>query len=307
MLTEAPAQPGDEGGQAEGLPELSAAPLKDGDKLRAVATTNIVADVVANVGGNKIELTGLLPAGADPHTYEPTPRDLRAMADAHVIFANGVGLEAFLDEMLENAGSDAPVIPVSHGVELLELDPLEDGGEEHQGADPHTWFDPNNVVIWVHNIEHALSELDPANVEVYEADAQAYVEKLEALDAWIREQVAQIPEENRKLVTDHRVFGYFADEYGFEQVGAVIKAYSTIAEPSARELAELEDDIRKYDVPAVFAGTTVNPRVAERIAQDTGITLVPLYTGSLSEPSGEAATYIDFMRYDVNAIVAALK
>jgi ABC-type Zn uptake system ZnuABC Zn-binding protein ZnuA len=292
---------------ARGLPALSAVHLGDGEKLRVVATTNTVADVVSNVGRNRIELTGLLPAGADPHAYEPTPQDLRAVAGAHVIFANGVGLEAFLDEMIRNAGGDAPVVPVSRGIELLEVNPSEADEPDHLGADPHTWFDPKNVVIWTQNIERTLAALDPANAKVYEANAQAYVARLEALDAWIREQVAQVPAENRKIVSDHRVLGYFAQEYGFEVVGAVVEAYSAAAEPSAQELVTLEDSIRQLGVPAVFVGRSVNPKLAARVAEDTGIRLVPLYTGSLSEAGGEAGTYIDFMRYDVGAIVAALK
>ncbi|MFQ5859366.1 MAG: metal ABC transporter solute-binding protein, Zn/Mn family [Anaerolineae bacterium] len=303
----APAQQGSEDRHTEGLAALSAAPLGGDEKLRVVATTNIVADVVANVGGDRIELKGLLPVGADPHAYEPTPQDLRTVADAHVIFANGVGLEAFLDEMIRNAGGDAPVISVSQGVKLLERDPRGDSGEEHKGADPHTWFAPNNVTVWVHNIERALVSLDPANAESYEVNAQAYVAKLGALDAWIRDQVDQVPGQNRKIVTDHRVLGYFGDEYGFEMIGAMVEAYSAAAEPSAQELAALEDSIRQFGVPAVFVGRTVNPKLAERVADDTGIQLVALYTGSLSEPGGEADTYIDFMRYDVNAIVEALK
>ncbi|MFQ5340482.1 MAG: metal ABC transporter solute-binding protein, Zn/Mn family [Anaerolineae bacterium] len=291
---------------AEDLPRLPAASLGEGQKLRVVATTNIVADVVGNVGGDRIELTGLLPAGADPHAYEPTPQDLRAVAGAHVIFANGVGLEAFLDKMIRNAGGDAPVVPVSQGVSLLEMGPGDDD-PDHVGADPHAWFDPNNVVIWAQNIERTLAALDPANTKVYAANAQAYVAKLEALDAWIREQVAQVPAENRKIVTDHRVLGYFARAYGFELVGAVVEAYSAAAEPSAQEIVALEDNIRQFGVPAVFVGRTVNSKIAARVAEDTGIQLISLYTGSLSEAGGEASSYLDFMRYDVSAIVAALK
>ncbi|MBS1254065.1 MAG: Manganese ABC transporter substrate-binding lipoprotein [Anaerolineales bacterium] len=212
---------------------------------------------------------------------------------------------------------DAPVVHVSRGIEFLEAgnsddgqtEPAEEPGheDEHGEVDPHTWFDPNNVIIWTDNIEQALSALDPANTVAYEANAQTYKRKLEELDAWIREQVAQIPAENRMLVTDHHVLSYFADEYGFEQVGAVIGAFSTIAEPSARELAALEDRIRQHGVPAVFVSSTVNPKVAARVAQDTGIELAPLYTGSLSKPSGDASTYLDFMRYNVRAIVSALR
>jgi ABC-type Zn uptake system ZnuABC Zn-binding protein ZnuA len=292
---------------------LAPASLGAGKKLRVVATTSIVADVVSNVGGDEIELTGLLPIGADPHTYQATPQDLRAVADAHVIFANGAGLEAFLDEMLRNAGGNAPVVHVSEGIEFRELsaeaghDDAASEDHAHADVDPHTWFDPNNVIVWVDNVERALSQLDPAHTDAYQANAEAYRAALEELDAWIRQQVSQVPAGNRKLVTDHLVLGYFADEYGFEQIGAVIGAFSTVAEPSAQQIAALEDDIRRLGVPAVFVSTTVNPKVSERVAQDTGVRLVRLYTGSLTEPAGEAGTYLDFMRYDVNAIVSALR
>ena len=291
-------------------PELSPVSLGEGEKLRVVATTSIVADVVSNVGGHNIELTELLPRGTDPHSYQPTPRDLRTVADAHVVFANGAGLEEFLDEMLENAGGDAAVIHVSHGIEFLESEGAhEHAGEEHshEAIDPHVWFNPHNVIAWVHNIEHTLSELDPANAEDYEANAHAYEEALEELDAWIRKQVAQISEENRELVTDHRMFAYFADEYGFEQIGTVVPGYSTLAEPSAQQLANLQEAIQEYDVPAVFVGANVNPKVSEQVAKDTGTELVQFYTGSLSESGDPAGTYLDYMRYHVNVIVSALK
>ncbi|HIE57944.1 MAG TPA: zinc ABC transporter substrate-binding protein, partial [Anaerolineales bacterium] len=127
------------------------------------------------------------------------------------------------------------------------------------------------------------------------------------LDTWIRQQVANIPPENRKLVTDHVLFGYFADEYGFKQIGALIPGYSTLAEPSAQELAAIEDAIREYNVPAVFVGNTVNPALGGQVAEDTGIKLVTIYTGSLSDENGDAPTYLDYIRYNVTAFVNALK
>jgi ABC-type Zn uptake system ZnuABC Zn-binding protein ZnuA len=305
---------------ADDWPELSPVSLGEGEKLRVVATTNIVADVVSNVGSDKIALIGLMPVGADPHTYEPTPQDLRSVADAHVIFVNGLGLEEFLAELIENAGRDAPIVSVSSGIEVPELEGKhEHAGEEHEGqgeegghpphagSDPHAWLDPNNVILWTENIEHALGGLDPDDAEVYKANADAYIAQLKELDTWVQEQVTRVPETHRKLVTDHAVFGYFAGRYGFELVGAIVGSFSTVAEPSAQELAELEDAIQTYGVPAVFVGTTVNPKLSEQIARDTGIKLVPVYTGSLGNPDSGAGTYIDYMRYNVNAIVSALK
>ncbi len=282
-------------------------------KLKVVASTTIVGDVVAQVGGDLIELTVLFPPGADPHTFEPRPQDLAALSEAQVVVINGLDLEEALEPALE-ANVKGTIVHASEGIEVLAFEGKEHEGEEHQGeehhhegGDPHTWTDPNNVIVWVQNIAAALAEADPANAKAYQANAEAYVAALTELDGWIRTQLAQIPAERRKLVTDHRAFGYFVDEYGLEQVGALVGSFSTNAAPSAQELAALEDKIKEQGVPAVFVGKTVNPALAEQVAQDTGVKLVHVYTGSLSQPGGEADSYLAFMRYNVNAIVEALK
>lgn len=268
--------------------------------LEVAATTSIVGDVVRAVGGEAISLTVLLPAGADPHTFEPTPREMASLADVQVIFVNGGGLETFLGALL--AAVTAPVVSVSEGVTFLSLSP---GGQE-QGVDPHVWFDPRNVVVWAKNIARELALLDPANEDGYAARALAYEQELKDLDAWIVEAVAAIPRERRKLVSDHEAFGYFVDRYGFDDVGTVIPGLSTLAEPSAQGLAALEDAVRERGVPAIFVGITVNPALAEQVAQDTGARIVFLYTGALSGTAGPAGTYLDLMRYDVRTIVQAL-
>ncbi len=301
--------------------ELSPVELAEGEKLQVIATTSIVADIVRQVGGDLIDLTLLLPIGTDPHTFEPTPRDLASVADADLIFANGLGLESFLEEMLEHAGGEAVTVPVSEGVEVRQFgggevtEPEQEGeeqeqdGEDHQhhGADPHTWTSPANAVVFVHNVEQALSGLDPANGERYAANAEAYEAQLEALDGWVKAQIETIPPENRALVTDHAAFGYYADRYGLEQIGAVIPSFSTAAEPSARELAELEDAIKEYDVKAIFVGTSVNPALSERVAEDTGVQLLTLYTGSLGAEGSGVASYVDYIEYNTETIVEGLK
>ncbi len=290
-------------------PALLPAPLAAGEKLRVVATTSIVADVVANVGRDHIALTTLVPLGADPHSFQPTPQDMAALAKAHVVYANGAGLETFLESLMDSVDIAGRLVYVSDGIALLqaEHEHEDEAGDEREGGDPHTWFDPNHVVVWVAKIRDTLSALDPANAPAYRANAQAYIARLEELDAWIRQQVAQIPPDNRRLVTDHTAFTYFAARYGFEQVGAIFPGYSTLASPSAKELAALEDAIRAQGVKAVFVGKTVNPALAERVAQDTGVRLVFLYTGSLGETGSPAATYLDMMRYNVSAIAEALR
>ncbi len=267
-------------------------------RLRVVTTTNIIGDVVRNVGGDRIALTVLMAPGVDPHSYVPTPADTAALHDADLIFANGAGLEANLEQVLGNAEGDAVRVQLADDLDLLTLP----SGE----ADPHVWFDVMNVVRWVDRIEGELSRLDPAHAEDYKQNAQTYRAELEELDAWVQAQIDRIPEGNRKLVTNHPAFGYLAARYGLEQVGAVYPV-SPSAEPSAQEIAALEDAIRRYGVPAVFTESTVNPKLAEQVAQDTGVRLVPLYTGSLGGPGSGAETYVQLIRYDVTAIVDALR
>ncbi|MFN2290061.1 MAG: metal ABC transporter substrate-binding protein [Anaerolineae bacterium] len=300
-------------GHEKAIDNLQPISLSPGQKLQVVATTNIVADVVKNVGGDRIELVTLMGIGVDPHTYVPTPSDTAAVHDADVVFANGAGLEANLDEMLASAGGNAAEIHVSDGIEFLPppgsagQDTSSDGTHAHEeDVDPHVWFSVPNVIHWTQNIEHTLSALDPENTGYYGQNAQAYIAKLEPLDAWIQGQVNTIPEAHRKIVTNHPVFGYFAERYGLEQLGAVYPI-SPSASPSAQEVAALQEAIQQYGVPAVFAETTVNPKLAQQVANDTGIKLVPLYTGSLGGPGSGAETYIEMMRYDVTAIVEALQ
>jgi ABC-type Zn uptake system ZnuABC Zn-binding protein ZnuA len=163
------------------------------------------------------------------------------------------------------------------------------------------------VSAWVDTIEKALTQADPDASARYRENAAAYRQALAELDSWIQAQVSQIPEGKRKLVTDHRTFAYFARRYGFDTVGAVIPSFSTLAEPSAKELAELENTIRDLKVGAIFVDQSANPALSRRVSQDTSVRLVPVYSGSLGEAGGEAATYLDFMRYNTNAIVSALK
>lgn len=324
---------------------LEAADLGGGRPLAVVATTSIVGDLVASVGADRIELELLMTPGVDPHAFQLTPRDLAAVSDADVVFVNGLGLEQpFLDDLsLDEPGP--PIVALSEGIDPRQLSepnaehpdsPDEHEGEaesdpgdpeqeqheaeaesdhegqqseehDHGGVDPHMWFDPSKVVGWVQNLQRALSALDPAGAEHYQRNADNLIDELEQLDRWIQSEIARLPAANRKLVTDHDSLGYFADRYGLEIVGAVVPAYSTAAEPSARELAALGQTISELGVPAVFVGVGVNPALSKRVAQDLGVLLVPIYDGSLSEPDGPAATYLDFMRYNLRAIVEALR
>jgi manganese/iron transport system substrate-binding protein len=271
--------------------------------LRIVCTTTVVGAVVARIAGEEHELTVLLPADADPHAFEPTPRDLVAIARSDVVFLNGAGLEGNLDPILENASG--LVVALSDGLDLLRLD-TPDHEEGREGVDPHVWFDPAYVRAWTDLIADVLADRDPPGAAGYRARAAGYRTELAELEAWIEGQVSGLPEQNRRFVTDHAVFGYFAARYGFEQIGTIFPGLSSLSEPSARDLASLEESIAALGVPVLFVGTTVNRSLAERIAADTGTRLVTLYTGSLSAPDGPAGSYLALMRYDVTAIVEGL-
>ncbi|MCD6401726.1 MAG: zinc ABC transporter substrate-binding protein [Anaerolineales bacterium] len=279
-------------------------------KLKVVATTTIVGDVVSNVGDDLIDLTILLPIGTDPHAFDPNPQDVVKISDAEIIFINGAGLETFLEPLLENANTKNKVISVSEGIDLINTS---NNQEEKSAAnpknsyDPHVWTDPNNTIVWVDNIEKALIEADPNNAAAYHKNAENYRAELHDLDQWIRNQVSQIPPENRNIITDHLIFAYFARRYDFNQIGAIISGYSTLAQPSAQELAALEEAIHKVGVRVILVGNTINPNLAERVAEDTGSQLVFIYTGSLSPKGDGASTYLDYIRYNVNTIVNALK
>ncbi len=278
-----------------------------GGKLDVVADTDIVGNIVQQVGGDYINLHVLIPVGTDPHTYQPAPQDLTLVSDASIVFLNGAGMEqGFLNRLLQNAGK-AQIVDVSSGITLDEITPAQAAASgEVAGTDPHVFMDPNNVMVWVRNIQGALSQQDPANASTYAANADAYLKQLQNLNTWIKQQVAQVPQANRRLVTDHLVLGYFAKQYGFEQVGAIFPSYTDMSEPSAQEVARLEDAIRSQGVKAVFVGNTVNPQLSEQIAKDTGMKLVFIYTDSLTK-GAPAGTYIDYMHYNVDAIVKALK
>ena len=295
--------------------DLKAAQIRNGEVLHVVATTSIVADVVANVGEDDIKLESIIPRMTDPHGYQHTPRDLRTLHDADVVFINGLGLEEALEQSLAQLPADIPIISISEGIKLHEFpaersDASADPDPEahaHSGVDPHVWFDPLNVAIWTDNAAKSLSALDPANSAAFQTNAAAFRDQLEDLHNWILVQIEAIPRADRQIITDHLLIGYFARRYDFEILTALLPAFSSAASPSAQELAEIQDRIRHSGVKAIFVGITSNTQLAEQVANDTSVTVVPLYTGSLSELSGPASTYLTFMQYNVRAIAAVLE
>lgn len=292
---------------------VGCAPTRPASGPAVLAAESFLADIAQNVAGERAQVAALIPIGVDPHGFQPTPADVRKVAESAVLIVNGAGFEEFLDELLRNAGGQRIVIEAAAGLEMREAEEEvhEPGGEAaghaHEG-DPHFWLDPVSVIRYVENIRDGLSQADPAGQPVYAANAAAYVAKLEELDAWIRAQTQQIPAERRLLVTNHESFGYFADRYGFTIVGAVIPSVSTGASPSAQEMAKLVEHIKETGATAIFLETGASPQLARQVAQETGAKVVTgLYTHSITDAKGPAPTYIEMMKYNVRAIVDALR
>ncbi len=275
---------------------------------RVLAVETFLADIAQNVAGDRLRVETLIPTGVDPHSFEPVPSDVRKVADCDVLIANGAGLEHFLDRLLQNAGGKRLIVTASAGLASRVPGEGEAPDADHAEGDPHFWLDPNNVVQYVQNIRAGLEEADSEGSAEYAAAADAYTVRLKELDRWIVEQVSQVPQSQRLLVTNHESFGYFADRYGFRVIGTIIPSAGTEAAPSARELAQLTDRIRQLGVKAIFLETGSNAELARQIASETGIHVVTeLYTHSTSPSGGIAPTYLDMMRFNTTAIVAALR
>jgi len=282
------------------------------DRLRVVATVAPVGALTAEVGGDLIELRTLVGAGVDPHAYTISASDRKALNNAAVVLRNGLELDAFIDRALGDERDK--VVTVTEGVRLRipgetgAEEHAEDDGHDHGGVDPHVWQDVGNAKVMVENIAAALAAADPEHEAAYRENAAAYSARLDEVDREIRELIESIPQENRKMVTNHDAFGYFVERYGLELVGTVIPGMTTAAEPSAKEIANLEDLIRREGVKAIFAERTVEPKIARRISADTGVTIVDdLYGDSLGPPGSGAETVDGMLLWNATRIAEALR
>jgi zinc/manganese transport system substrate-binding protein len=275
---------------------LVATPLRAEDRLNVVASFSILADLVKNVGGDRVNVVTLVGPNGDVHVYTPAPSDAKKNADAKILFINGLGLEGWLPRLVQSAGSKAKIVTVSNGVA-----PLQHGSD----ADPHAWQSVPNVKIYVGNIRDALIAADPADAAVFRGNAERYLAELDTLDADIRSAIAKIPPERRKVITTHNAFGYFAAAYGVEFVAPV--GVSTETEPSARDIALLIRQIKAEKIPAVFLENLSDDRLIARIAAETGAKAGgTLYSDSLTGEKGPAPTYIDLIRHNIKALTSAL-
>jgi len=281
-------------------------------RVRVVATYSVLGDLVKNVAGDIAEVVTLVGPDGDAHTFEPTPKDGVALAEADLIFENGIGFETWLDKLHSSSASKARRFVVTEGLKLRQSECRHDHkpGEKHEHEDdPHVWHDVGNAIHMVGAIRDRLAEADPPNADRYRANAAAYLDRLTALDAWVVEKVATLPKGKRQLVTSHDTFGYFAERHGFEVVGSALESVSTEAsDPSPATFAKLIESVRAAKVPAIFAENVHNPKLMERLAKEAGVRLAPpLFTDALGKPGSDGDTYEKMVQHNVTTIVDALK
>ncbi|MBM2812231.1 MAG: ABC-type metal ion transport system, periplasmic component/surface adhesin [Chloroflexi bacterium] len=279
------------------------APQPPASPLKVLATTTQIQDFVRNVGGDRILLMRVLEGNTDAHEYQPIAEDARKVADADLIFQNGVGLEPWFDRLAQNARPGVTVVKLGEE----SLIPLRPGDDEEPLGDPHVWFDPNNAIRMVAKIRDTLKATDPSGAAVYESSAEAYTAQLRQLDQDLAVEWSTVPAERRKLVTNHEAFGYYVDRYQLIFVGSVIPGLSTEAEPSAAETQRLIASIRAQGVRAIFTDGSINPRLAQQIAQQAGVqTYSNLYGDSLGKPGSDGDTYIKMMRFNTQTMISGM-
>ncbi len=278
------------GGKSEG---------SEREKPLVVATTTIIADIAAEIAGERVEIYCIMPVGGDPHIYQPVPGDARKIAQSDLVLLNGLELEGWLVELARNAGGDRPMIRVTDGVE-----PLRDE-VRHGEPDPHAWFDVRNMHFYVDNIVEGLTMIDRDGAELFTRRAEFYKSRLDSLDTWIRDIVERLPEDRRILITSHDAFRYLGHAYGIRVLA--LQGISTEAQPQTRDVIKLVNVIKEAKVPAVFIETSVNPKMLEQISRDAGAKIGgELFSDSLGHPDEEGGTYIGMVRYNVRTIVEAL-
>ncbi len=265
---------------------------------KVLAVESFLADIAKNIAGNRLEIETLIPLSLDPHSFEPSPGDVAKIADSDILIINGSGFEEWLNDIITGANEKIIIAECSKGLKNRVQDEV---------GDPHFWLDPNLVMLYVQNIKDALTESDPQGKDLYNQNAQDYYARLTELDAWITEEVKKIPQDQKLLVTNHESFGYYADRYGFKVIGTIIPNFSSASSPSAKEVTDLIEKIKKANVRAIFLETGSDPKIAQQIAKEAGITVVTeLLTHSITEPGGPAPTYIEMIEYDTKTIVGSL-
>lgn len=269
-------------------------------KIPVIATFSILGDLVKNVGGDRIEITTLVGPNSDAHVYEPAPADAKKVAGAKVVFFNGLGFEGWLTRLVKASGTKAPTVTASKGVKSRKMEE-----EGHQVTDPHAWQSIANAKIYIGNIRDGLAAADPAGKSAYEANAGAYLAKLDALEAEVKDAIGKIPADRRRIITSHDAFGYFGAAYGIDFIAP--EGVSTETAASARDVAKIITQIKKQKIPAVFMENITDSRMMEQIAKESGAKIGgSLFSDALSDAKGPAATYIDMMHHNMRQLSSAL-
>ncbi len=274
----------------------------DNERLEVVSTSTIIADLTQRIGGEEIEHQGILQPGADPHVYEPTPKDSVALEKADLILYNGFNLEPGLIKLINSIGLKADKYAVGEVVKPLDF--------EYKGQkepDPHVWGDTANAIAMTTAIRDRLIELSPEDKATFVVNADRLIKELKQVDSWITEQIQTIPENKRKLVTTHDAFQYYTNAYDLEMAGTLI-GISTEEQPSAQTVKNLANDIKKRQIPAIFAETTINPQLIRTVAEEAGVKLAPqqLYSDSIGAPGSEGDSYVKMLVANTKSIVESL-
>jgi zinc/manganese transport system substrate-binding protein len=287
-----------------GKADSSTISIRPDQPFSVVATYSILGDWVQRVGGDRVQVTTLVGIGGDPHTYEPSPQDSVSLLKASLVFENGLEFEGWLDELYQSSGSKAGRVAVAREIKPREEKCACHGSEN----DPHVWQSLRHAVTMVEVIAQELSQLDPTFASDYRQRAEQYIDQLRSLDSEIRSQVQSIPQQRRKLVLTHNSFGYFADDYGFEVFSLLDSFSSEASDPSAMRLAAIINKVKEQAVPAIFAESTVNPKLSHQVAREAGISVVaPLYTDALGAANSPASDYLSMMRFNAKTITESLR
>ncbi|KEC55703.1 metal ABC transporter substrate-binding protein [Bartonella koehlerae] len=276
------------------------------NKIRVIASFSILADLVKNVGGDHISMTTFVGPNANTHTYEPTPRDAKALRNANIVFINGLHLEGFIDRLITASGTKALLVEVSANISPLKIKNQEHSAKHHHSdIDPHAWQTIPNVEIYIKNISTAFCKIDPQSCTSYSKNANSYIQKLKEKQKTLKTKIATIPKDKRIIITSHDAFGYFAQEYGFTILAP--QGASKEAEATAADVAKLIKQIKANKAAALFVENISNPRLIKQIAKETGLKIGgTLYSDALSNKNGPAATYLDMMEHNVKTIIDAI-
>ena len=275
------------------------------ERLQVVASFSILADLCREIGGDRVEVRSLIQPGGDAHTFQPSPADARAVANADLVLINGLGFEGWIERLLESTGRRGELVVASDGARLIESSADEHDVDAH-GLDPHAWQDLSNARIYARNIAMALARADLDGASAYLSRYQTYSARLQALDMRFQARFASLPEGKRRVVSSHDAFSYLGRAYGLEFVAPVGRSGG--AHPSAARLATLIREIRDRRVSAAFVENVADTRLIEQIQRETGARIGgTLYSDSLSPAGGAAASYLEMLTHNLETLADALE